>query len=179
MASEARTTFRYFAYGSNMLAARIKARCPSARPLGVAQLPGHELRWHKRSKDGSSKCNVVPATGGQAVFGVLYQIDTNERTLLDRYEGLGRGYREEKVTVILNGQAVDASAYVATNPEQNLRPYAWYKAMVVAGAIEHGLPKPYIASLGTVEALEDPDRQRHEREMRIVSGPTRFDGAPA
>lgn len=29
-------TFLYFAYGSNMLSARLKARCPSAKVIGKA-----------------------------------------------------------------------------------------------------------------------------------------------
>lgn len=47
-----------FAYGSNMLVARLTERVPSARPIGIGQLKGHVLRWHKRSKDGSGKCDI-------------------------------------------------------------------------------------------------------------------------
>ncbi|WP_323032988.1 gamma-glutamylcyclotransferase family protein [Paracoccus sp. (in: a-proteobacteria)] len=32
-----------FAYGSNMPTARIRARCPSAVAMGVAELRGYEL----------------------------------------------------------------------------------------------------------------------------------------
>ena len=45
-------SFITFAYGSNMLTSRLRRRCPSAMPLGVATLIGYELRWHKKSKDG-------------------------------------------------------------------------------------------------------------------------------
>ncbi|TNF88372.1 MAG: gamma-glutamylcyclotransferase, partial [Gammaproteobacteria bacterium] len=38
----------YFAYGSNMSPARLQARVPSARPLGVYRLKGHRLSFHKR-----------------------------------------------------------------------------------------------------------------------------------
>ena len=44
----------YFAYGSNMLTARLHKRCPSARILGTAVAPGLVLRFWKRSKDGSA-----------------------------------------------------------------------------------------------------------------------------
>ena len=50
-------SFITFAYGSNMPSARLRGRCPSARAIGIAELRGHELRWHKRSKDGSGKCD--------------------------------------------------------------------------------------------------------------------------
>ena len=52
-------SFITFAYGSNMPSARLRGRCPSARAIGIAELRGHELRWHKRSKDGSGKCDIV------------------------------------------------------------------------------------------------------------------------
>ena len=64
-----------FAYGSNMLLARIRERVPSARPLGVAVLRGHRLFWHKAGRDGSGKCDVVESNDTDAaVFGVLYEI---------------------------------------------------------------------------------------------------------
>ncbi len=160
-----------------MLSARLKARCPSARALGVAELPGHELRWHKRSMDGSGKCDVAPASSDLAVFGVVYEIDADDKPALDRAEGLGDGYDQKDATVILNGDVVTASIYFATTTNPGLKPYTWYKALVVAGAKEHGLPAPYIASLEAVEASEDPDRTRHERNMRIVSAAGRLDGA--
>lgn len=179
MTADKRSTFRYFSYGSNMLSGRLKDRCPSARPLGVAQLSGHELRWHKRSRDGSGKCDVVPSSNGQVVFGVVYEIVESERADLDRAEGCGNGYVRTNVQVNLNGEAVTASTYVATKVDPNIKPYTWYKALVVAGAKEHGLPADYIASLETVEASKDPDCTRHTDSMRIVSAANHSDEAQA
>lgn len=179
MTADARTSLRTFAYGSNMLSARLRERCPSVRPLGVAHLTGHELRWHKRSMDGSGKCDVVPVNDYRAVFGVVFEIDASEKAALDQAEGLGHGYEQKDATVILNGDAVAVSIYFATRTDSALMPYTWYKALVVAGAKEHGLPTPYIASLEAVEASEDPDRTRHDRNMRIVSVAGRMGGAQA
>lgn len=61
-------TFLNFAYGSNMLTARLRERVSSARPVGTACLPGFSLRWHKVSVDRSGKCDVVEdATPGACV----------------------------------------------------------------------------------------------------------------
>jgi len=179
MTADARKAFRSFAYGSNMLSARLKARCPSARPLGIAQLPGHELRWHKRSTDGSGKCDVVPAECDQAVLGVVYEIHANERAALDRAEGLSNGYDRRDATVILNGEAATVSIYVASKTDPTLKPYSWYKALVVAGAKEHRFPAPYIAGLEAVEASQDSNRARHDSNMCIVSAANPIDGAQA
>jgi gamma-glutamylcyclotransferase len=171
--------FRTFTYGSNILSARLKERCPSARPLAVAKLPGHELRWHKCSTDGSGKCDVVSVDSDRAVFGVVYEIDASDKAPLDRAEGLGHGYDQKDVSVFLNGEPVTVSIYFATKTDQGLRPYTWYKALVVAGAKEYSLPAPYISSLEAVEALEDPDRTRHDSNMRILSFAGHRDGAQA
>ncbi len=75
MTLDARRTVLNFAYGSNMLVARIRERAPSARPLGVAELRGHELRWHKAGMDGSAKCDVVASSDPRAVvLGVVYAL---------------------------------------------------------------------------------------------------------
>jgi gamma-glutamylcyclotransferase len=48
----------YFAYGSNMSLSRLRERVPSAEAVGCFSLNGHDLRFHKLSKDGSGKCDA-------------------------------------------------------------------------------------------------------------------------
>lgn len=164
-------SFVTFAYGSNMSAARLGERCPSARAIGSAELPGHELRWHKRSKDGSGKCDIVPSDAADAcVFGVLYEIAAHEKTELDRAEGLGAGYEEVEIEVLRGNRRVTAKAYKATATDSTLRPYTWYRALVIAGAKEHELPDPYVAGLESVPADEDENRARHDERIALIEG---------
>jgi hypothetical protein len=51
------TTFLYFAYGSNMSAPRLRARTPSAEPIGAAKLPGFRLVFDKWGRDDSAKAD--------------------------------------------------------------------------------------------------------------------------
>ncbi|MER8472747.1 gamma-glutamylcyclotransferase [Mesorhizobium sp. M1328] len=168
-------TITAFAYGSNMLTARLRERCPSARPLGVAELRGYELRWHKRSrKDGSSKCDVIQSTSaGASVFGVLYEIAVSEKADLDRAEGLRSGYDEAEVKLHTAGGEIAAVAYVATDIDPDLKPYSWYHAFVLAGAREHRLPETYVNILQSVVATQDPDRTRHDRNMLLTGSEAR------
>jgi hypothetical protein len=139
--------------------------------LGVAELVGFELRWHKQSRDGSGKCDIVTvANPGSCVFGVLYEIAFAEKRSLDKAEGLGAGYDEIEVEVRFDGSVTKAKAYQATQCDPALRPYYWYRALVLAGAKEHGLPEEYVANLAVVETMEDPDRSRHETNMRLIEG---------
>lgn len=161
--------FITFAYGSNMPTARIRKRCPSARSLGVAELHGYELRWHKKSKDGSGKCDIVQTDQpGASVFGVLYEIAGSEKADLDDAEGLGSGYDETKIEVYRGADQFTVKAYVATATDPALKPYSWYRALAVAGAIEHGLPADYVARLEAVPADEDPKKERHDKNMALT-----------
>ncbi len=162
----------YFAYGSNMLTSRIRdrRRCPSAKVLGMAELRGYKLRWHKKSSDGSGKCDII---GGKkpdiSVFGVLYEISSSEKENLDKAEGLGAGYEEIEVEVLFGLELVKAIANKATKINPVLRPYSWYRELVVAGAKEHGLPPDYIARLESVSATEDHDRNRHRSNISLIA----------
>lgn len=164
-------SFISFAYGSNMPIARLRERCPSARALGIAELRCYDLRWHKRSKDGSGKCDIVAVDRPDAtVFGVLYEINFAEKPALDRAEGLNRGYEEVEVAVLCAERRVTAKAYRATDINPSLRPYTWYRDLVIAGAKEHGLPAAYVAQLESAPADEDADRARQNERMALIEG---------
>jgi gamma-glutamylcyclotransferase (GGCT)/AIG2-like uncharacterized protein YtfP len=160
----------YFAYGSNMYTPRLRYRVKSAKPVGVAVLEGYELRWHKRSQDGSGKCSAFPAAG-RSVTGVVFDFDSKEKGALDRAEGVGYGYQEKQVDALLNGKATNVFTYVADSRyiDDSLRPYSWYKDFVVLGANEHGLPSAYIKSLQAQLALTDPQSEREKDERAKVT----------
>ena len=160
----------YFAYGSNMCTGRLCRRVPSATSVSVARLAGHSLRLHKRSIDKSGKCDAYFTGEPQdIIWGVLYQIDPNEKRNLDRAEGYG--YRETQVTVVdTSGEQWRSIMYVAnaTHIDAALRPYSWYKRFVVEGARIHMLPADYIEILNRIETTEDQDEQR-DAESRSIS----------
>lgn len=153
--------FHYFAYGSNMLTRRLTRRCPSAIPAGVAYVEGKRLVFSKVSKDGSGKCHIE-STGSNSdrVYGVVFSIDISDKAALDAAEGLGKGYREESIGVLLAGRSAVATAYIATVTNADLAPYDWYKALVLQGAIEHQLPADSIALIRNQPAKPDPDDAR-------------------
>lgn len=162
----------YFAYGSNMLTARLRERMPSCQPCGVATLPGHTLRFHKRSKDGSGKCNALATGDGDSVIGVLFSFDPAERAALDKAEGVGNGY-ERAIVTIINGEGHRRKVltYLADggHVDDALKPYSWYKALVLAGAAEHDLPDDYVAAwIAPVEAIDDTNVARDHKERAVL-----------
>ncbi len=153
----------YFAFGSNMLIERLKKRVPSACVLGTASLRGYALRFNKLSKDGSGKANIVPSADPRAVvYGVLYHLDDDDRPLLDKVEGLGKGYQIRYLRVRRDGAEAEeeAFAYVAAPGaiRDDLPPFQWYKKMVIKGATQNRLPESYVRQIEAVVAVEDSGR---------------------
>jgi gamma-glutamylcyclotransferase len=163
------TKLLYFAYGSNMLSKRLRARVPSAVQRGVGYICGHRLSFDKRSADGSGKCDAeatfVPE---DCVFGVVYEIDPSQKAQLDRAEGLGRGYAQKNVEVISGEATLRAITYYATRKDPSLRPYHWYKQYVLAGARENSLPLEYIKLIESIESVEDSDTSRAARSQAVL-----------
>ncbi len=145
------TLFLYFAYGSNMLTERLRGRkrCPSARPVGMAVANDYRLYYFKESKDGSGKATLVKCRGERA-YGVLFKVSDKECAALDKAEDCGKGYdRIDDFEVFRDAEKINARTYLATKQalDTTLTPYDWYRALVLAGAIQHGLPDSYIETL--------------------------------
>lgn len=162
---------KVFAYGSNLCEGRLRERVPSGTCVAVARLTGHDLRYHKRSGDGSAKADAFK-TGDEAheVWGVVYEVSREEKECLDAAEGLGRGYGEKEVVVVdREGREHTAWVYVATEDSIDgfLRPYSWYLRFVVEGARQRDLPVAYVERLASWETWEDGDHERDKRKRAI------------
>ena len=167
---------KYFAYGSNMLTRRLTdpSRAPSALACGIAEAPGFVVSFHKMGADGSGKCTLV-ATGNTevVVYGVLYDLADSDGGRLDRVEGVHTGgYLRCSIQLrcLDDAGTTDAVTYVAGDRHVDPArvPFDWYRDLVLAGAIEHGLPAPYIDELARIPAMPDPDRARSAQARRLL-----------
>ena len=132
--------FHYFGYGSNVLTESLRkrwsgrppahgvtmrqedrtwcaVRCPSARPIGVAEAPDYLLEFSKRSTDGSGKATLGLSVGsGECIFGVVFEILESERTELDKAEGTKDGgyerYDHFPVRLVKDGECHSTSCYL-------------------------------------------------------------------
>jgi len=165
-------TFLYFAYGSNMLTRRLAERTPSAVAVGAAFITGYRLTFDKVSTDGSGKCDIEAAGPDDRAWGVLFRIANSEEAALDDAEGLGYGYRkgQAQVHTVTPVSRQNAVAYFATQKSAALLPYHWYKAMVIAGAVEHGLPPDWIERLRDVASKQDMKDSRRKNREAILAG---------
>jgi gamma-glutamylcyclotransferase len=151
-----------------MLPARLSARCPSARVVGVGSIAGYALDYSKRGRDGSGKATIVPAEPADRVHGVLYRLLADDIVLLDEFEGYRRGYDRLDEVPVEQAGASDvrtACTYIAEDGarDADLLPFDWYRALVIAGAVENGLPRPYTESTLVVTAVADLNERRQSQ----------------
>jgi hypothetical protein len=165
--------FLYFAYGSNLLAERLAVRCPSATPKGLVSISGWRLAFHSKSFDGSGKATLIRGEDSDVVHGRLYEIPIGERDALDKAEGADRDppvyLRHDDFTVTgENGETIsDVSVYLAREETPALAPWDWYRALIVAGGMQTGLPAGDVAALAVTPALPDPLPSRRTRREAL------------
>ncbi len=161
----------YFAYGSNLQWERIKERCPSAKFLCRALLPGYRLTFPRYSQCNKCWTASVEKAEGHHVWGVTYEIEDYDLGKLNKAEG----YRPDRASdenaylplqchVFDDGdehKPVAVMTYIAKSegnppPERRDRkaPNAAYKSRLVDGANHWHLPQKYIQQLEAIEAVE-------------------------
>lgn len=152
-----------------MLTARLRAptRCPSAEPLGNGMLAGRGLAFRKESNDGSAKCDIPTGKPEDFVHGFVFRIASSERKQLDEAEGVGKGYDVSEVEIVTSHATIPCVTYLATRVNCGLSPYDWYRDLVLAGALEHGLPESYVTRIAETPTVPDPILARTARQEAL------------
>lgn len=150
----------YFAYGSNMNWEQMRARCPSARFVGIAVLTGHKLAFTRKSL--RRGCGVADAVREEhkMIWGVVYKVDDPEVAKLDLSEGYRPGreknsYWRRECLVLLDGdeqRRLTVFSYFGEPQPNPPPPNSEYKELIVTGARYWRLPNAYIAALEAIEA---------------------------
>ncbi|QDT43555.1 hypothetical protein Pan241w_36570 [Gimesia alba] len=165
----------YFAYGSNLHPARLESRIGGCVIAEVAFLESAALCFHKKGLDCSGKCDIVfGKTSATGVWGVVYQISSEQKIILDQHESLGAGYQILETRVITRQkQVLPVYTYQAMSDfiDPSLKPFDWYHELVFQGALFHGFPPDYLAHLQGVSQIPDhkPARaDKHERLLKTI-----------
>ena len=94
-----------FVYGTLMQGERAAHFLEGASYLGRCQLPDYAM-YHLGSYPGIQPC------AGETVYGELYLISDEMLRKLDQYEDEGTLYDRKVVTVWMDAQPIEASAYI-------------------------------------------------------------------
>ena len=121
----------YFAYGMNTNTEEMAYRCPGARALGKAILPGYRFEF-------KSFATIVPSPG-ENVEGVLWTITEPDEVALDMLEGYPEFYDKKTVSVEHDNQSYIAMTYIMGPREQGHAPSDGNYSMVSEGYQSFGL----------------------------------------
>lgn len=146
----------YFAYGSNMLRARLEERVGPVVVVGAAVLEGYAHSFTTLGRDGTGKGNITVASGS-AVYGVAYRLQPAQLERLTEFE---RAYRMVSLSVRihalpntdrgtetstdLHGAHLETISFQARRPVPPLQPKVEYLTYYERGMREHGLPEHYL-----------------------------------
>lgn len=146
---------------------RLRKRAPSARFVGVYNLPQYDLRFNKVGKDGSGKCNAFYTSfDSDVVEGIVFEIDSKDIGALDNAESYG--YTKKNVEVVdFAGEKLKAFTYIGTKINDSLSPFSWYKNHVLIGARTSGLSQGYTEKIKNTKANNDPDKAREHKEFAV------------
>lgn len=156
-----------------MLSSRLIARCNSAKVLGAATAKNHTIEFSKPSKDKSGKATLISSVGLDVhTQGVLFEIKQTELQSLDKAEGAGFGYERHDTFSVMrasDNQNITAVTYIANKPKAELRPFDWYLALVVAGALEHDLEHYHVGNLLALPYDLDLEMDRRSRRDALAA----------
>ena len=150
-------------------------RCPTAQAIGIASAAGYALEFCKPSIDKSGKATLISSKRIEdEVIGVLFEIDNGDRCALNKAEGEDYNRCDKfSVTLLPDGKQTQVTTYIASACAVNdsLKPYDWYLALVIQGAIQHKLPKAYIARLREFAYKTDLklDCETRKRALRALT----------
>lgn len=166
--------FVYFAYGSNILAARLRARCASAACLGIASAVDHATAFDVLSRDGSTKLGLRGMPGGVA-YGALWRIDETDRPGLAAAEGANYAETHDFPVIADGGAEIRVVTWLPKRPPEIGRPYDWYRDLALAGARECRLPPETLAAFEGIDVAVDPllDRPGRREALAALAAPRR------
>lgn len=147
---------KYFAYGLNMSSSKLTKRVGQVIDLGKAYLKDYILVFNKLSKDGSGKANVK-IKSGVITEGVLYELDEDQISKLDKREGVPNHYsRVKRKFTSISGEPFEAEIYIACTRKiiNGLKPTKGYLSIIIEGAAEHNLSDEYLTFLKSTKFTE-------------------------
>lgn len=155
----------YFAYGSNLSKAQMKARCPDAIAIGSLALDDWTLVFR-------AVADVAPSPGDK-VQGAVWKLSPSDEATLDQCEGIARGtYRKVYIPIepfdFAGDHHEDMLVYVM-NSTGIMPPTVDYLRTIRRGYRDFNLPMAALDD--AVERSHDDKAPSHiERQRRMRTG---------
>ena len=99
----------YIAYGSNLHTGQMAHRCTGATIVGTSVL--HDWRLMFKGSKSGNYATIEPCIG-ESVPVLIWELTPSDERSLDRYEGFPVFYFKQNIPVTVNGQEIEAMAYL-------------------------------------------------------------------
>jgi len=134
----------YFAYGSNMKHRQMKQRCPSSNFIKRVYLEGYRFVYDGCSSTWKGAVANIIESKDEIVYGGLFEINDDNLSALDCYEGYPKCYDRKEIEVKdEKGGTYKAWTYFRTGKDES-EPSGDYRGIVIQGAGDCELPEEYI-----------------------------------
>lgn len=79
-------------------------------------------------------------------------------------------YIDKEIEITLNEKTYKVLLYIADEEfiNENLKPYTWYKNLVIEGCIENNFPKDYITLLKNVPSKIENNEKRKQKWIELL-----------
>lgn len=134
----------YLAYGSNLDHSQMMHRCPEAEYVGPTEVKDHELIYRGNNRD-YGVATIEPKLG-ENVPACVWRISKADEAALDRYEGWPVLYIKRNYKVEVNGEVVEAMAYIMTAGHRLAKPSPYYYGILRRGYKDCKLDLEYLRS---------------------------------
>ena len=143
----------YFAYGTFLDEAAMRAFAPSARPEGILRLEGYELAFGETHRTGKGGCFLL-AKPGAVTYGVQYVLSDEDMQRMDEASGVPEGLWVHKdiEAVDAEGRPVSTLTYTIPGTPPPFRPGPDYVGKILKGLGELDLPADYVARVKAILA---------------------------
>lgn len=130
---------------------QMRKRCPGAKLLGAARLPGYRLGFTFFSPGFNCGTADILANPAGEVWGVLYSLSRGDLAALDAFEGHPEAYRRRRVTVDLEGAPLaGVLCYEVAEKAGFVKPSSAYLGVMLRAAASYGFPAGYRTELARI-----------------------------
>jgi gamma-glutamylcyclotransferase (GGCT)/AIG2-like uncharacterized protein YtfP len=146
----------YFAYGSNQDEKQIKERCPDSKLVGKFVLKNYRLAYTFFSPKRCCGCADIIKSYGDEVWGLVYELSSQDLERLDGYEGHPTDY--QRFTTVVsdeNGGEKEVEVYeVVKKSTEHLKPSRAYHDILVEASRKYNFPDFYHRLLASFKVLD-------------------------
>ena len=128
----------YLAYGSNLDAAQMRRRCPSARLIAPVELTGYRLAFAGYSRRWDGGVATLVRDPKRSVPALLYELEEDDERRLDGFEGCPGAYTKRTRRVLGRGRGGRSAFFYVQPARKTTRPALEYLLVIARAYREHG-----------------------------------------